>query len=100
MDVRGRHHRPGGAPVVVFVQATGDLPLASFDFFAYLRTHSKTSVRWGEVRLSIHYKPQKSPKVFGFFHHARQAHHAGFAWLGTRFAKSVAYLPLNLQSLG
>jgi hypothetical protein len=48
MDVRGRHGRPVTAAVVIPVQATRDLPLASFDLLAHLGTHSKTSVRWGD----------------------------------------------------
>ena len=33
MDVGGRHDRPVASAVVIPVQATGDLPLASLDLF-------------------------------------------------------------------
>ncbi len=49
VDVRGGHDRPVASSVVIFVQPPRDPPLASFDPFSYLGTHSKTSLlrNWG-----------------------------------------------------
>jgi hypothetical protein len=44
VDVRGGHHGPVAASVVVLIQPPCDPPLASFELFSYLGIHSKTSV--------------------------------------------------------
>src|SRR5208283_4624560 len=55
MDVRGRHDGLVTATIVVLVQSAGYLPLALFDLFSYLGTHSKASVRWVNVVLCTHH---------------------------------------------
>src|SRR5208283_6020736 len=67
MDVRGRHDGLVTATIVVLVQSAGDLPLALFNLFSYLGTHSKTSVRWVTWYCLHIMKPKKSPKVFEIF---------------------------------
>ena len=42
VDVRGGHHRPVAAAVVVLVEPPHDPPLASLDLFSYPGVHSKT----------------------------------------------------------
>ena len=52
---------------VILVQSAGDLPLALFNLFSYLGTHSKASVRWVNVILFTHHLTPQIAEGFRAF---------------------------------